>query len=211
MSESEAREGDNAPSELATKPESSSVSNDPAASTPAGSDNATGPAATTESSNPTTETPSGATDAASQSAATTESSSTSAEAKKPRKWSGYLWAAAIVVLLGAELFAYGHNGHIRVCVGRKGITDFTQLDKPRQGNAAAGFPFCVESLNLGMYSRSDDVAKEALDLACARAATLLRGEKSECLRRDKDWSRRVDKTTIPPWDPRLYRRLLFIE
>lgn len=130
----------------------------------------------------------------------------------PRKGiSGVAWALLILTLLAAELYAYGHNGEVRVCVGRKGLTDFTQLDKPRQGNLAAGYPFCVESLNLGMYSRSDDVAKEALDVACARASALLRGEKSECIRRDKDWIRRVDKTSIPPWDPRLYKRLFFIE
>lgn len=144
--------------------------------------------------------------------ATPSDNATPSDAKKRRKGiSGYVWAAGIVTLLVAELYAYGHNGHVRVCVGRKGITDFAQLDKPRKGNIASGYPFCVENLNLGMYSRSDDVAKEALDVACSRAATLLRGEKSECVRRDKDWIRRVDKSTIPPWDPRLYKRLFFVE
>src|SRR5690606_5818065 len=80
-----------------------------------------------------------------------------------KRVSGYVWAALIFTLLAAELYAYGDNGQVRVCVGRNGITDFAQLDKPRQGNIAAGYPFCVESLNLGMYSRSDDVAKEALN------------------------------------------------
>lgn len=135
-----------------------------------------------------------------------------ADVKRPRKgMSAYVWAVAIFVLLAGELYIYGHNGQVRVCVGRKGLTDFGQLDKPRKGNIASGYPFCVENLNLGMYSRSDDVAKEALDLACGRAATLLRGEKSECIRRDKDWIRQVDKQTIAPWDRRLYRRLFFIE
>jgi hypothetical protein len=135
-----------------------------------------------------------------------------AKSKPGRKGiSPYVWAIGIFTLLAGELYAYGHNGEVRVCVGRKELTDFGQLDKPRQGNIASGYPFCVANLNLGMYSRSDDVAKEALDVACARAATLLRGEKSECLRRDKDWIRQVDKHHIAPWDARLYRRLFFIE
>jgi hypothetical protein len=147
--------------------------------------------------------------------ATADKASTdAAESPKPapkKSIPAYVWGGVIVLLLSLELFAYGHNGNIRVCVGRKGITDFEQLDKPRKGNIASGYPFCVESLNLGMYSRSDEVAKGALDVACSRAATLLRGEKSECIRKDKDWIRKVDKSTIPPWDPRFYRRLFFLE
>ena len=129
-----------------------------------------------------------------------------------RKWFvASWWALGIAALLSLELYAYGHNGLIRVCVGRKAITDLTLLDKKRDGAISSGFPFCVEQLNLGMYSRSDDVSKSALDVACGRAATLLRGDKTECLRRDKDWIRRVDKTQIAPWDPRLYKRLFFVE
>lgn len=154
---------------------------------------------------------------ATRDSATADNPSETSNAPKPeprvpkKRISGFVWAALILTLLSAELYAYGHNGEVRVCVGRKGLTDFTQLDKPRNGNVAAGYPFCVESLNLGMYSRSDDVARDALDVACARASALLRGEKSECIRRDKDWIRRVDKKNVPPWDRRFYRRLFFIE
>lgn len=150
-------------------------------------------------------------EAAASPSADAPSTATSAKEATRKGISGFVWAAVILTLLLAELYTYGHNGHIRVCVGRKGITDFAQLDKPRKSNMAAGYPFCVENLNLGMYSRSDEVAKEALDVACSRAATLLRGEKSECIRRDKDWIRRVDKSNVAPWDPRFYKRLFFLE
>lgn len=140
-------------------------------------------------------------------------SAPSAPAKSPNRsraaW--WPWLVGIAGILAAELYVYGHDGWVRVCVGRDGLTDLTMLDRPRPHDGIRGFPICAEHLNLGMYSRSDDAAREALDVACARGATLLRGEKADCLRKDHGWLRRVDKKNIPPWDPRLYRRLFFVD
>ncbi len=121
------------------------------------------------------------------------------------------WLLGIAGILAAELYVYGHDGWVRVCVGRDGLTDLTMLDRPRPRDGVRGLPICAEQLNLGMYSRSDDAAREALDVACSRGATLLRGDKADCLRKDHGWVRRVDKKNIPPWDPRLYRRLFFLD
>jgi len=109
------------------------------------------------------------------------------------------------------LYIYGHDGWIRVCIGKEGTTDFALLDKQRTQGAARGFPICVERLNLGMYSNGDDIAREALEQVCARGATLMGGDQRECIRKEKGWSRRVDKKQILPWDRRFYRRLLFLD
>lgn len=140
----------------------------------------------------------------------TQEAPTAAPGDKPRSplwW----WVLGIACVLGVELFIYGHNGWVRVCVGLHGVTDMTHLDRPKHRDGMKGFPICAEQLNLGMYSRSEDAAKEALELACTRGATLLHGVKQECLRKDHGWIRRVDKQHIPPWDERLYRRLLFLD
>lgn len=131
----------------------------------------------------------------------------STKPRSPLWW----WVLGIVCVLGAELYVYGHNGWIRVCVGMQGVTDLALLDRPRHRDGMKGFPICTEQLNLGMYSRSEDAAREALEVVCTRGATLLRGAKQDCLRKDHGWLRRVDKENIPPWDERLYRRLLFLD
>lgn len=131
----------------------------------------------------------------------------SAKPKSPLWW----WLLGIACVLGIELFIYGHNGWVRVCVGLQGVTDLTLLDRPKHRDGMKGFPICAEQLNLGMYSRSQDAAQEALELACSRGAPLLHGVKQECVRKDHGWIRRVDKANIAPWDERLYRRLLFLD
>ena len=123
----------------------------------------------------------------------------------------WLWVVGIASILALELYVYGHNGWIRVCVGQEGVTDFAALDAPRTQRRAAGFPVCMERLNLGMYSNGDEVARDALEQVCARGATLMGGDQRDCIRKEKGWIRRVDKQHVPPWDKRLYRRLLFLD
>jgi hypothetical protein len=122
-----------------------------------------------------------------------------------------LWVAGILAVLAGELYIYGHDGWIRVCVGREGMTDLSLLDQPRAHGGNGGYPVCAEHLNLGMYSRSNETAREALEVACTRGAGLLRGDKTDCLRKERGWLRRVDKEQVPPWAPRLYRRLFFLD
>lgn len=133
------------------------------------------------------------------------------DSEKKGRATTWAWVVGIVTILAAELYVYGHDGWIRVCIGKEGKTDFSLLDKPRQPGSSGPFPICVERLNLGMYSNGDDIAREALEHACARGATLMGGDQRECIRKDEGWTRRVDKQHIPPWDRRLYRRLLFLD
>lgn len=123
----------------------------------------------------------------------------------------WFWLVGIACVLAAELYIYGHDGWVRVCVGLDGVTDLSLMDRPKHADRPRGFPICAEQLNLGMYSQSDDAAREALNVACARGAALMRGDKSDCLRKEHGWVRRVDKENIPPWDSRFYRRLFFID
>lgn len=135
------------------------------------------------------------------------SDASAAKRKSPLWW----WVLGIACVLGVELFVYGHNGWVRVCVGLEGVTDLTLIDRPKHRDGMKGFPICAEQLNLGMYSRSGDAAQEALEQACSRGAPLLHGIKQECLRKEHGWVRRVDKSNIMPWDERLYRRLFFLD
>lgn len=134
-------------------------------------------------------------------------------AEKPQtKSSGWLvWLLGLACILSIELYIYGHNGWVRVCVGIEGATKFELLDHPKEHGGQRGYPVCAEQLNLGMYSRSEDAAQEALDVACTRGATLIHGNKQDCLRKEHGWMRRVDKAQVPPWDPRLFRRMLFLD
>jgi hypothetical protein len=135
--------------------------------------------------------------------------------KKPtreRWWeSTWTWVVGIVALLCLELFIYGHDGHIRVCVGLQSLTDYSLLDKPRSELTVRQFPFCADRTNLGMYSSSEDAAQAALQESCNRAAVLLKRDRLECLRRENGWTRQVTRTQVPPWDRRLYRQLFWLK
>jgi hypothetical protein len=62
-----------------------------------------------------------------------------------------------------------------------------------------------------MYSDSEEAARAALDEACARATTTNHVARTHCVRRENKWTRKVFKENIPPWDERLYKRLLWLE
>jgi hypothetical protein len=123
-----------------------------------------------------------------------------------------LWVGGILLILCVELFIYGHNGRIEVCVGLEGVTDFSLIGQPRSPENFRAYPQCVERMNLGMWSSSEEAAQSALDAACTRVTTRASGDaKQQCMRKDNKWQRQVIKENIPPWDPRLYRRLLFLD
>lgn len=122
-----------------------------------------------------------------------------------------IWVVGMAALLALELFIYGHNGRIQVCVGLEGITKYELLSQPRAEHPIVQYPICSERVNLGMFSRSDEAAEHALMEACTRAAGLLRQDRLECIRREQRWNRKVVKEQILPWDPRMYRRLLWLD
>ena len=118
----------------------------------------------------------------------------------------------IGVLLLVELIIYGHDGHIQVCVGQKGITDFAMAGKPPTPKNIRKRPFCSERSNLGMWGKSAEQSEAALKHACGQAARYF-GPKGRvaCLRNDGKWTRQVTKEQIMPWDSRLYKRLLWLD
>lgn len=142
---------------------------------------------------------------------TSQSTTTAEPQRRQPRLPLSLWVVGVLAVLAGELYIYGHDGWIRVCVGREGVTDLSLLEQPRTHGGSGGYPVCAEQLNLGMYSRSNEAAREALDVACARGAALLRGDKTDCLRKERGWLRQVDKEHVPPWDDRLYRRLFFLD
>jgi hypothetical protein len=135
------------------------------------------------------------------------------EKDDPETWTNTIvWVFGIVLVLSIELFIYGHNGFLRVCVGVDTLTDYSLKAEPRTRENAKSHPFCAERLNLGMWTSSEELSKESLADACNGAARVVGQEhKQPCLRKDKPWTREVEMEQVMPWDPRLYRRLLFLE
>ncbi len=123
----------------------------------------------------------------------------------------WLWVVGIALILSLELFIYGHNGHVRVCVGVDGVTDWALKYQPKTPDNYRKAPMCAERLNLGMYSGTQEAAEGALDEACRRATMMNRKALPDCLRREKKWTRQVDKDQVFPWDERLYKRLFWME
>jgi hypothetical protein len=139
-----------------------------------------------------------------------------ADKSKPAKretWSNTLvWALGIVAVLGVELYIYGHDGDIQVCVGIEQLTDYSIRAEARTKANATKHPFCAKRLNLGRWSSSEKLSEEALKEACGAASRVVGAEhRQKCLRRDEPWSRFVETKHIPPWDARLYRRLLWLD
>lgn len=131
----------------------------------------------------------------------------------PESWRNtILWAVGIAAVLCVELFVYGHDGRIQVCVGVDTLTDYALRAEPRTKENAKKHPFCAERLNLGMWSSKDDLSQAALNDACTAAARIVGQEhRQKCLRKDEPWTRFVEKEHVMPWDSRLYRRLLWLD
>lgn len=123
----------------------------------------------------------------------------------------WIWVAGILFILGLELFIFGHDGKIEVCVGVEGVTEWALKDQARTPETFRKAPVCAERLNLGMYAGSQEAAEAALNEACKRATMLQRDALQDCIRRENKWTRQVNKQQVPPWDERLYRRLLWLD
>jgi hypothetical protein len=143
----------------------------------------------------------------------TDEQAKEASKRKPETWTNtLLWGAGILLVLGVELFVYGHDGYIQVCVGIKEITKFESRNEPKSKENARYHPFCAERMNLGMWTSSDEQSQDALKDACHAAARVVGMErKQDCIRNDDPWTRFVDIRQVMPWDPRLYRRLFWLE
>jgi hypothetical protein len=137
----------------------------------------------------------------------------SAAPRKRETWTNtLLWALGILVVLGVEMYIYGHDGDIEVCVGIDKLTDYSIRTEPRSKANASKHPFCAKRVNLGMWNNGEELAEAALKEACGAASRVVGAEhRQKCLRRDDPWSRFVEKQHIAPWDPRLYRRLLWLD
>lgn len=155
----------------------------------------------------------GADDESANTASTKDAAPKSGTPKKPETWINTLiWALGILAVLGVEIYIYGHDGDIEVCVGIEKLTDYSTRAEPRTKANASKHPFCAKRVNLGMWSDGEKQAEAALKEACAAASRVVGAEhRQKCLRRDDPWSRFVEKKQIPPWDPRLYRRLLWLD
>jgi hypothetical protein len=121
------------------------------------------------------------------------------------KWWWFLIAALLI-----EFWLYGRRGHIEVCVGKNGETDFALVGQERTDENRWKFPRCEERLNLGLKSHFDDATKESIAVAC-RGATIFhhQGESKACVAADKGWIHRIDVGHCPPWHEHFVEHLFW--
>lgn len=139
-------------------------------------------------------------------------SSASGRAASGERSSGFrarLWWLLPIAMV-VEFYAYGHDGRLEICVGKRGEVDFELLGQERTDDNRWQFPRCETRDNLGLRDREDELVPEAIALAC-RGATIFRnrGEAKECVAGEKDWEHRVERSFVPPWDPAYYRHLFW--
>lgn len=127
------------------------------------------------------------------------------ESKKRGRWWWILPAAAVV-----EFWVYGYRGHVEVCVGKQGQTDFALIGKERTDENRWRFPRCEERLNLGLRSHYDERVDEAVRVAC-RGATIFRnqGEMDICVDGKDGWEVRIETSQCPPWHAHYYEHLFW--
>lgn len=121
------------------------------------------------------------------------------------KWWWFLIAALLI-----EFWLYGRRGHIEVCVGKNGETDFALVGQERTDENRWKFPRCEQRLNLGLKSHFDDATKESIAVAC-RGATIFhhQGETKACVAADKGWVHRIDVGHCPPWHDHFVEHLFW--
>lgn len=120
-----------------------------------------------------------------------------------------LWWA-LPILLVAELYVYGHDGRLQICVGKEGDTDFALVGQERTDENRWKFPRCETRDNLGLRSQHDAQVEQATKVAC-RGATIFRhqGEAKACVAGEQGWQHQVEGQFVPPWDPAYYRHLFW--
>ncbi|HTM43701.1 MAG TPA: hypothetical protein VL137_02030 [Polyangiaceae bacterium] len=122
------------------------------------------------------------------------------------------WAVGIVALVFAELYYYGHNGELKVCVGKEGVHDFNLIGQMRTDENRWKFPFCEDRVNLGLRDEFDDLGRDAVKSACRRATLLhFQSEAADCVALENHWKRKVITRQVMPWERRFYRQLLWLD
>lgn len=129
----------------------------------------------------------------------------------PVRWWWFLIAALVI-----EFWIYGRRGHVEVCVGKQGETDFALVDhtgqarQPRDDSNRWKFPRCEPRDNLGLVSKYDEVTTEAASVAC-RGATMLKhqGQGKSCVARKDGWEHRITTRQTWPWDPKFFAHLFW--
>jgi hypothetical protein len=131
------------------------------------------------------------------------------EARRSRarvvKWWWFLIAALVI-----EFWLYGRRGHIDVCVGMNGETDFALIGAERTDENRWKFPRCEQRLNLGLESHYDEAVDEALRVGC-RGATIFhhQGQGKACMAADKGWIHRIEVSHCPPWHGHFWEHLFW--
>ncbi|MBC8072125.1 MAG: hypothetical protein IAG13_27640, partial [Deltaproteobacteria bacterium] len=120
------------------------------------------------------------------------------------------WWSFVLAALVIEFAIYGHAGHIEVCVGKQGETDFTLSGQARTDDNRWKFPRCEERVNLGLVSHREQLTKEAVHVAC-RGATIFRhqGEGKACTEGKAGWEQHIEASQCPPWHGHFYAHLFW--
>jgi hypothetical protein len=128
----------------------------------------------------------------------------------PRARRAIPWWSFVLAALVIEFYVYGRTGHIEVCVGKKGETDFSLVGDQRTDENRWKFPRCESRLNLGLVSHADQLTKEATLVAC-RGATIFRhqGEGKACTEGKAGWEQRIEAHQCPPWHGHFYEHLFW--
>ncbi len=179
--------------------------------TPAAPDSAGTPTAEQSSGAATSERVAGGAAAA---AAATGAAAGGPEPARARARTGLLarvrWWWLLLAALVIEFYVYGSRGHIEVCVGKQGETDFALVGKERTDDNRWKFPRCEAASNLGLVSKYEQATKEATSVAC-RGATIFRhqGEGKQCVAGEAGWQHRVQTRHAMPWEKAFYQHLLW--
>lgn len=121
-----------------------------------------------------------------------------------------IWMAVIGVLLTVELYVFGKNGYIDVCVGRDGVTDFGLVGKSATPETGSKAPLCERRHNLGMRSHYDEELKTGLRQACQRAnAVFGTHDVTGCIHGKDRWAHWITSEQVPPWHEAFYKQMLW--
>ena len=132
------------------------------------------------------------------------------DAPAVRKRRAIPWWSFVLAALVIEFAIYGHAGHIEVCVGKAGETDFALSGQERTDDNRWKFPRCESRVNLGLVSHREQLTKEAVHVAC-RGATIFRhqGEGKACTEGKSGWEQHIESSQCPPWHGHFYAHLFW--
>lgn len=131
------------------------------------------------------------------------------ETRRRERRSNLIWFGSIFVILCIELYIFGKNGLINVCVGRP-YTDFSLIGAQVTPQNRLKMPTCELRFNIGMSNKYDETVKQAHLAACQRA-TLRQGIKgrTQCLSTSEGWRKYIVVEQAYPWQKPFYERLFW--